>query len=1259
MTQSVSAAAASVGSSVASTSAQIAMQIATQQAASAVTRLLFGPSQRTSAGRAVDEIRLLTAGEGGGIPRVYGRGRVGGQIIWASEVREETVTRSSVRGAKGYTRANETRLTEYRYSVSLAIALCEGEIAGVGRVWADGKLITLADHHHRLYRGTEDQGPDTLIEAHEGSAPTYAGVAYIVFEDLALGQFGNRVPQFNFEVERPIRRDDPGALENAVRALTIIPGSGEAVYATEPLFDVVDEGVSYALNQNNGLGQPDFVASLDRMEATLPNSEAAALVVSWFGDDLRAGQCTVRPGVERLNRVTEPGAWAVSIYDRQSARLLSETEGQPSYGGTPSDESVRQAILELKARGQFVMFHPFLLMDIPSGNGLPDPHGGVEQGAFPWRGRITVSSPAIDGTAAARMEVDHFFDQWAPMVLHYAELAASVGGVDAFLLGSELRGLTRIRDDLGGFPGVSRLVALAAAVQARLPQAEISYGADWSEYFGYQPDDGSQDVLYPLDAFWADPNVGFVGIDNYMPLADWRDSVGHLDQELASGPYADEYLQGGIASGEGFDWYYASEADRLSQTRTPITDGAYGDDWVFRFKDLWSWWSRPHTEREGGVKTEASPWVPQSKPIWFTELGCPAIDKGPNQPNVFLDPKSAESRPPYFSTGERDDLAQRAFLEAHHRFWSRPENNPISTLTAQPMVRTDRMFVYAWDARPFPDFPARTSLWADAENWVTGHWLNGRAGRVPLGGVIEAIAAEAGLASVDASACDRLITGVTLPEPGTARAALEPLFDLFQLDAVARDGLLIVRPRTGQTDMALHEADLVDDGRTRPLVIERVQDEEVPSALSITFQDELSGYEVKATEVRDESVPLGRTARIGTSVVLERGEAEARARAILAEARGMRLHARFSLPPMPDGLEVGDTVGMIVAGNPVRIRIAAMTDNMVRTVEGVETDPGLFVTRYGGLAADPDDPPPTFGSVAFAALDIPLLAGDDASAMLWLTAFAAPWPGAVAVYRGEGAARSLEATLEGQSLLGRLAAPLAAGVCGRWDEASVLAVRLPAGGLASVTRAEVLEGVNLCAVETPVGWELLQFREAALQTDGSWHLRGLLRGRRGTELAAAAGALPEGRFVLLGEGQAVPLPPGRWGLTDRFEVGPAGVSPGGFPFRSWQVALSGTGARPFAPVHLRSRAHESAQEVSWIRRTRVGGDHFGPGDVPLGEGAERYLVTVEGPDGVILQTLETSEPRAMFDQPSAVAVRVAQVSSAYGAGAEGRLVLSS
>src|SRR4029079_9346298 len=241
-------------------------------------------------------------------------------------------------------------------------------------------------------------------------------------------------------------------------------------------------------------------------------------------------------------------------------------------------------------------------------------------------------------------------------ILHYAHLALAAGGVDAFVIGSELRGLTHVRDGTSTYPFVAALVDLAADVKAVLgPATQVTYSADWSAYFGHQPADRSGDVHFHLDPLWASPDIDAIGIDNYWPLADWRDGTDHLDRQAGpSSIYDLAYLASNIAGGEGYDWYYASPADRDAQLRTAITDGAYAKPWVFRFKDIKSSWLNSQYNRPGGVES-ATPtvWVPQSKPIWFTELGCPAVDKGTNQPNVFHDPKSSESFFPYHPTRPR------------------------------------------------------------------------------------------------------------------------------------------------------------------------------------------------------------------------------------------------------------------------------------------------------------------------------------------------------------------------------------------------------------------------------------------------------------------------------------------------------------------------------------------------------------------------------------------------------------------------------
>ena len=48
------------------------------------------------------------------------------------------------------------------------------------------------------------------------------------------------------------------------------------------------------------------------------------------------------------------------------------------------------------------------------------------------------------------------------MVLHYAHLCAAAGGVDAFLIGPELKALTQVRSGPATYPAVTALKTLAA-----------------------------------------------------------------------------------------------------------------------------------------------------------------------------------------------------------------------------------------------------------------------------------------------------------------------------------------------------------------------------------------------------------------------------------------------------------------------------------------------------------------------------------------------------------------------------------------------------------------------------------------------------------------------------------------------------------------------------------------------------------------------------------------------------------------------------
>ncbi|MEO0618828.1 MAG: glycoside hydrolase TIM-barrel-like domain-containing protein, partial [Pseudomonadota bacterium] len=525
-----------------------------------IDQALFAPSgqERVVEGPRLDDLHLLSSGEGAPIPRLWGRARLGGQVIWGPPFEEQVVTSSA--GGSGGGKATQSSSgggtrRDYRYFSSFAVGLCEGPIARIGRVWADGKELDLSTLTYRVHPGVQDQSADPLIVAHEGAenAPAYRGLAYIVFERVALARFGNRLPQLSFEVFRPL--DD---FEQRIKAVTVIPAAGEFAYDTAEIIRTAGASERFTENAHTQQGGSDWSVSMDALQASAPALEHASLIVSWFGTDLRADRCEVRPGVEREDKETLPHGWSVQGLSRTAAHVVSQVDGRPAFGGTPADRSVVAALRDLSARGLKATFYPFLMMDVPEGNGLDDPYGSGVQPAYPWRGRITVApAPGLQGSpdqsAQAAAAVSSFVGtaavtdfsisgdavtysgpaewSWRRMILHYAHLCKAAGGVDAFLIGSELRGLTWLRDAAGGYPFVDALVALASDVRAVLgPETKITYAADWSEYFGHQPSDGSGDVAFHLDPLWSSPDIDAVGIDCYWPLADWRDGEGHADR---------------------------------------------------------------------------------------------------------------------------------------------------------------------------------------------------------------------------------------------------------------------------------------------------------------------------------------------------------------------------------------------------------------------------------------------------------------------------------------------------------------------------------------------------------------------------------------------------------------------------------------------------------------------------------------------------------------------------------------------------------
>ena len=1275
-----------------------------------VDQALFGSSgqQRVSEGPRLLDLNVTTSSQGSHIPRVYGAARVAGEIIWATNFEEEIITRTQSTGQSGGGKgasspSSTTKTINYNYYANFAIALCEGQVSRLGKVWANGKELNLSQYIYRFHKGSETQQPDSLIETKEGNsnAPAYRGVCYIVFERMPLADFGNRIPQLNFEIFRQLDE-----FESEINAITLIPSAGEYVYENEELLKDLGNASSEPVNTHTHQGKSDWDVAIDQLEDDLPNAKNISLFVSWFGTDLRVNNCEVKPAVDSQDKLIYGRDWIVSNTTRNNAKVTSLDNDRPAYGGTPSDDTIINAITDLHSRDLKVTFNPFLLMDIEATNSLPDPYtGNPYQPRYPWRGRITLDpapgQPASpDQTTGVISQLNSFIGQaavndfvtssnsvtyqgpvewtWRRMVLHYAHLCQLAGGVDSFIIGSELRGLTTIRDELNNFPFVSALKQLATDVKTILgANCKVTYAADWSEYFGYQPTDGSNDVYFHLDELWSAPDIDAIGIDCYWPLSDWQSGHNHLDAAVYNSIYEQDYLQSNIFGGEGYGWYYANEEDRSNQDRTPITDGL-NKPWVFRYKDIVSWWTNEHYNRPSGIEAaSATSWEPQSKPIWLMEVGCPAIHFGSNQPNVFVDPKSSESKFPYHSDGGRDDYIQRQYIKAINQYFTpgsetfNETNNPLSNQYQGRMIDHERIYIYTWDARPFPAFPANTEIWGDGENWLKGHWLTGRTGNIALSALVNQILLDYQFTKFDIPELDGIIGGYVIDRIMPARDALQPLELAHFFDSFESDGRIKFRHRAkSETNVELNPDQLVEVKEESPLFeLTRGQESELPRSAKITFIDGKQDYRNRTLEGQQ---TVGKTNRVATAdlpIVMDADLVQSLANKWVHESWASREEGSFVLPPSQLALEPTDSISLNVGDDTKHLRIIEINDQNSRAIQTKSIDLNLYDETINSATLPTNTLPTLYGPSKVKFYDFPLLREEHVDHQPYVGAQQKPWPGSISIFTSPGEdGYQLNTLLNAPARMGICQTILNSGPVGRWDYGNNLQVKMEYGELTSIEKGGLFAGSNLAAIEHDNGlWEIIQFLTANLIDENFYELSGFLRAQGGTEdalnLPASAGA----HFILIDEALSqANLTLEEVGLELNWRYGPAQYTLGHPSFQTETLSFKKRGMKPFSPVHIKGQNNNGDLNISWIRRSRIGGDSWELNEIPLGEETESYEIDILDGEAIV-RTFQSTITEVSYEESKQIldwgsvqesyTVRVYQLSEIYGRGAPGEAII--
>jgi hypothetical protein len=536
---------------------------------------------------------------------------------------------------------------------------------------------------------------------------------------------------------------------------------------------------------------------------------------------------------------------------------------------------------------------------------------------------------------------------------------------------------------------------------------------------------------------------------------------------------------------------------------------------------------------------------------------------------------------------------------------------------------------------------------------------------VLLSTIVRELSLEAGLTEddIDVTALTDLVYGFVLSRQGSARTAVENLMNAFAFDSVESEGKVRFVKRGSRPVLEIPEDDLsahADGGNPPPkLSLTRSDESDLPRVVGVSYINPDNDYQPGHQSARRLTGLATGEVSIEIPVVMYDTAAKAIADNALYSAWAGRTAARWQTTWKYSHVEPSDVVE--VSGNPILVKKVSREANVLH-FEGA-FDSGQTITS-GALAGSvyptvvaPE--PVTLQALSqLLMIDIPIVsdAHDGPGHYAAVTPYGTPWTGASLMKSTDGGGSfATVASTATPAVTGAATTALGDFTPNLFDEFNTVSVTLLAGTLSSATELSVLNGANVALV----GRELLQFKRAVLQDDGSYILSGLLRGRAGTptgEHIAGEQFVLMTAAILRIDGIAADI-----GLLRQYKAVTFGSS-----IEGAATVFFSNGARGLLPLSgvLLGSGRDAAGNITinWVRRTRVDAQWRDNVDAGLGEASENYEIDVY--DGAsylsVLRTISTTATTATYtaaqqvtdfgSEQAEVHVRIYQLSAVVGRG---------
>jgi len=494
------------------------------------------------------------------------------------------------------------------------------------------------------------------------------------------------------------------------------------------------------------------------------------------------------------------------------------------------------------------------------------------------------------------------------------------------------------------------------------------------------------------------------------------------------------------------------------------------------------------------------------------------------------------------------------------------------------------------------------------------------------------------------------VRGYRIGSIGALRAAIEPLQAAWPFDVRQHGYKVQFVARGGASVITIPAADLdARAGGAAPgvqITTSREMDSQIARRVTVQHLDYAREYDAGSQYAERLNTSAVNALVLDLPIVMTSAEAAGVAEVLLYVYWLERHDVAFSLPPTYNQLEPGDVVTLTTPEGNVSLRLTGVSNTSDGRVECTAKYASAAVYTPAALG-EPSAVTGTstvvrVGPSVYVLLDVPMLtsAQSGPSFLAAMTGVYDGWRGGVLMRSRDsgGTWDTLQDFERPGSAIGTCTNSIGVVDSRLIDNASTLSVTMTQGDLFSVTQLALFSGANHFAYGADGRWEIIAAQTCTLISGTSYVLRDLMRGRFGTEWAMGLHAAGDS-LVLLDTTDVALIE------ADSSVIGLA------YPYRGITVdrdistdtdrsfTYRGVNLKPLSPVYLNgNRDAANDWSLSWLRRTRTGGEWRDYVDADLGESSEAYEVDVyaDGTYTVVKRTITASTPACAYSSANQV-----------------------